>query len=53
MHLSFMPLSVLAPFRFSPFPFMPLSGLLEIADYAGFLYASFRHPTKICVWQEA
>jgi hypothetical protein len=44
MPLSFMPLSVSAPFRFCPFPFMPLSGLMEIVDYAGFLYANFRAP---------
>jgi hypothetical protein len=42
MPLSFMPLSVSAPFRFCPVPFMPLSGLMENADYAGFLYANFR-----------
>jgi hypothetical protein len=45
MPLSFMPLSVSAPFRFGPFPFMPVSGLMEMANYAGFLYASFRRPT--------
>jgi hypothetical protein len=39
---SFMPPSVLAPLRFGPFPFMPLSGSMEITDFAGFLYASFR-----------
>jgi ABC-type uncharacterized transport system permease subunit len=44
MPLSFMPLSVSAPLRFGPFPFMPLSGLMEMANYAGFLYASFRRP---------
>jgi hypothetical protein len=44
MSLSFMPLSVAAPFRFCLFPFMPLSGGLENVDYAGFLYANIRHP---------
>jgi hypothetical protein len=44
MLLSFMPLSVSAPYRFGPFSFRPLSGLMDIADYAGFLYASFRRP---------
>jgi hypothetical protein len=44
MPLSFMLLSVSAPFRLCPFLFMPLSGLMEIIDYAGFLYANFRRP---------
>jgi hypothetical protein len=39
-----MPLSVSAPFRLCSFPFMPLSGLMEIVDYAGFLYANFQRP---------
>jgi hypothetical protein len=29
-------------FRFGPFPFRPLSGIMENADYAGFLHANFR-----------
>jgi hypothetical protein len=37
MPLSFL-LSVSAPFRFGLFPFMPLSRLMEMVDYAGFLY---------------
>jgi hypothetical protein len=40
MPLSFLPLSVYAPFRLCPLPFMPLSGLMEIVDYARFLYAN-------------
>jgi hypothetical protein len=49
MPLSFMPislmlLSVSAPVRLCPFPFMPLSGLMGIVDYAGLLYANFRRP---------
>jgi hypothetical protein len=47
MPLSFMILSVYAPFRLCPFPFMPLSGLMEIIDYAGFLYANLRRPENI------
>jgi hypothetical protein len=43
-----MPLSVSAPFRFCPFPFMPLSGLIENADYAGFLYVNLRAPIQGC-----
>jgi hypothetical protein len=43
-----MPLSVSAPFRFCSVPFMPLSGLMENADYAGFLYANFRAPFPLC-----
>jgi hypothetical protein len=38
----FLLLSVYAPFRLCPVPFVPLSGLMENADYAGFLYAYFR-----------
>jgi hypothetical protein len=41
-----------ASFRFLPFPFMPrsfmpLSGQMENADYAGFLYANFRAPLSM------
>jgi hypothetical protein len=39
MPLSFMPSSVSAPFRLCLF-----SVLMEMVDYAGFLYASFRRP---------
>jgi hypothetical protein len=46
MPLSFMPLSVSATFRFCSVPFMPLSGMMENADYAGFLYANFPAPEK-------
>jgi hypothetical protein len=35
-----------ASFRLCSFPFMPLSGLMEIIDYAGFLYANFRRPCE-------
>jgi hypothetical protein len=44
MPISFMLFSVSAPVRLCPSPFMPLSGLMEIVDYAGFLYANFRRP---------
>jgi hypothetical protein len=37
-----------APFRVCPFPFKPLSGLMEIVDYAGFLFANFRRPIAFC-----
>jgi hypothetical protein len=38
-----MPSSFLSTlFRFSRLPFLPHSGLMENADYAGFIYASFR-----------
>jgi hypothetical protein len=51
--LTFMPFSGLANtgFCFFPlcfFPFLPLSGLMEIVDYAGFLYANFQRPLQIC-----
>jgi hypothetical protein len=51
MPLSFMPLSVSAPFRFCPDSFMPLSGWMENADYAGFLYANFRTPLYLYLIQ--
>jgi hypothetical protein len=44
-YASFLSASFLsAPFCFCPFPFRPLSGMIENADYAGFLYANFRTP---------
>jgi hypothetical protein len=51
MPLSFMPLSgseqnKLCLYPLSLFPFLPLSGLMENADYAGFLYANFRAPCQ-------
>jgi hypothetical protein len=59
--LSFMPLSGLKQndlclfplclfpfmlFPFLPLSFLPLSGLMENADYAGFLHANFRAPLR-------
>jgi hypothetical protein len=35
-----------ASFRFCPCPFMPLSGLMEIVDYVGFLYVNLWRPKK-------
>jgi hypothetical protein len=57
MPLSFMPFSftplsgleynelIIFPFclfHLCPFPFLPLPGLMEVAKYAGFIYANFR-----------
>jgi hypothetical protein len=39
----FMPLSVYTPFRLGLFP-----GLMEIVDYARFLYANFWRPLMLC-----